>query len=158
VIAAVAAAKARSLAALDAVNSTIDAMNRIAELGTIPAYTCVFQQMGLLPRDDDDDCYGDLSIARAHTAFEDKVIQLEQMRTNNLRAHCQDGLNRRFGDDVAKLVGDVNNRYTLRVYCGSKAKRWATCARLPKLPLMEWRERLKDADVADEVRRLVSAC
>ena len=159
VIAAVKEAKARSQATADAMNNAIIAANRIAVLGTTTNYMRFFQSMGLMPcryhygadaYNDDDDI---LSMANAHLEFEEKYNKMEALQHDNLRIHCKDVLNRRFGDNVAKLVGDVNRDYVLRVRTG---KKWITTC-FPKTELSEWRQRIKDADVADEIRRIYLA-
>jgi hypothetical protein len=145
VIASVKEAKARSQAALDAMTDVIDSASRIAKLGMMDIYSYTFQNMGLVPHDED------LSIFNAHQAYDEKMLKLNDLRVNNMKAHCQDGLDRRFGENNAKLV-QSQDFFVLRV---RSDKRWVTCTRLPKLPLADWRQRIKDADVAEEVRRMM---
>ena len=144
VIASVKEAKARSQAALDAMTDVIDSASRIARLGVMDIYSYAFQHMGLVPHD------GDVSISNAHQSYDEKMLKMNELRVTHMKAHCQDGLDRRFGENNAKLVGQ--DGYVLRVRTD---KGWATCTRLPKLPLFEWRRRIKDADVAEEVRRMM---
>ena len=144
VIASVKEAKARSRAAVDAMSDAIEAASRVAELGMMDIYNYSFQSMGLVPHDDD------VSIFHAQQEYDDKVLKMNEMRVTHMKAHCQDGLDRRFGENNAKLVGQ--DYYVLRV---RSDKGWVTCTRLPKLPLFDWRHRIKDADVADEVRRIM---
>lgn len=141
VIASVKEAKARSRAAVDAMSDAIEAASRIAELGMMDIYNYSFQSMGLVPHDED------VSIFQE---YDDKMLKMNEMRVTHMKAHCQDGLDRRFGENNAKLVGQ--DYYVLRV---RSDKGWVTCTRLPKLPLFDWRHRIKDADVADEVRRIM---
>ena len=141
VIASVKEAKARSLAAVDAMSDAIEAASRIAKLGMMDIYNYSFQSMGLVPHDED------VSIFQE---YDDKMLKMNEMRVTHMKAHCQDGLDRRFGENNAKLVGQ--EYYVLRV---RSDKGWVTCTRLPKLPLFDWRHRIKDADVADEVRRIM---
>ncbi len=142
VIASVKEAKARSQAAVDAMSDAIDAARNIAKLGMMDIYSNSFQLMGL-PM-----CYEDVSIDRAQQDYDEKMLKMHSMRVAHMKAHCQDALDRRFGENTAKLVGDVQDYYTLRV---RTQRGWVSC--LPKLPLFDWRQRIKDADVAEEIRR-----
>jgi hypothetical protein len=144
VIASVKEAKARSQAAVEAMSDVIDSASRIAKLGMMDIYSYSFQSMGLVPNDED------VSIFHAQQEYDDKMLKMNEMRVTHMKAHCQDGLDRRFGENNAKLVGQ--DYYVLRV---RSEKGWVTCTRLPKLPLFDWRQRIKDADVAEEVRRIM---
>ncbi len=144
VIASVKEAKARSLAALDAVADVIDSASRVARLGVMDIYSYSFQDIGLVPHDDD------VSFSNAIQSYDEKMLKMKELRVTHMKAQCQDGLDRRFGENNAKLVGQ--DYYALRVRTG---KGWVTCARLPKLPLFDWRQRIKEADVAEEVRRMM---
>ena len=142
VIADVEEAKARLRAESDAIDDAVDAALMMAETAMTPYYHRVFQYMGLVPH----------TAASVSADFEDKFQHMEALRSSNLKAHCAVALKRRFGDDV-KLVGDANGICVMRVL---KMKKWITLTRLPKLPLVEWRQRLKDADVAAEVQRVLA--
>jgi len=150
VIASVKEAKARSQVAVDVISEAINAIRQVAVLGTMTDYSRKFQHMGLMQ------CYGlgeedgSMSISRAKQECDETLGKMNAMRVNHMKAHCQDGLDRRFGENTARLVGDSNGDYMLRV---RTSKGWATCI-LPKLPLFDWRQRIKDTDVAEEIRRI----
>lgn len=147
VIESVKEAKARSQAAVDAMSDAIEAASRVARLGMMDIYSYSFKNMGLVPHGEED-----VSFFHAQQEYDDKMLKMNAMRITHMKAHCQDGLDRRFGENNAKLVGDAQDNYVLRV---RSDKGWVTCTRLPKLPLFDWRQRIKDADVADEVRRIM---
>ena len=146
VIASVREAKARSQAAVEAMADVVDTARRVLQMGMMDIYSYSFLHMGLVPNDDD------VSIFNAHQEYEEKMLKINALCVAHMKAHCQDGLDRRFGENNAKLVGG-DDYYALRA---RSAKGWVTCNRLPKLRLFDWRQRIKDPDVADEVRRIAA--
>ncbi len=75
---------------------------------------------------------------------------MSEVHISNLKTLCTAVLEGKYGKDV-KLFGNIY--YAIRVR-SLKTDKWHTSTRLPKVELHEWRQMLKDADVAAEINRL----